>query len=128
MGLVDQRKINVLENQFYEAILDSFQNYNSENAIFLAERFKNISDNEKSRCILAECYLMDKKFYNVYELLKGFNGDRAKFIFAKSCLHINKLREAERVLFGDNELNYTKKLLDKVVNGSQGLYLLGQIC
>lgn len=44
--LLDHRKVNVLENQFLEAILDSFQNYDYENAIFLGERFLSINDNE----------------------------------------------------------------------------------
>lgn len=69
-----------------------------QNAIFLGERFMNYQDSEYTRCILAECYMSDGKYWNVYELLKKMNSERAKYLFAKACLEIGEFEEGERAL------------------------------
>ena len=49
-----------------------------------------------------------------------------KYKFALSCLKTNKLKDAERVLLG-NELAKPTKNLSSIPNGSYGLYLMGVI-
>lgn len=126
---VELKRPILVESQFHAAILESFQNFNFANSTFLAERLRYSIDNENNRCLLAECYLAESKYYNVFELLEKSRSSRARYLFAMSCFKLSKLKEAEEALLS-NETGPTKtmtKNLDNVVNGSHGLYLLAQV-
>ena len=123
-------KQNHLLSQFYEAIFDSFQNYNLKNAVFLAERLRYIQENENNLCLLAECYLADNSPFKAYSVLKQVKGKRARFLFATAALRVNKLAEAEMALLPETNIQKgtsPKIPFEQVVNGAHGLYLLGQI-
>jgi anaphase-promoting complex subunit 3 len=125
----DPTKVCPLAAQYYEAIFDSFQNYNLKNAIFLAERLRYIQETDQNICLLAECYLADNMPFKAYSVLKNAKGKRAKYLLALSAMRINKLSEAEQALVADlpNKGAPTKAALDQVTNGAHGLFLLGQI-
>lgn len=115
---------------YYEAIFDSFQNYNMKNAVFLAERLRYVQESDQNICLLAECYLADNCPFKAYSVLKSVKGQRAKFLFALAATRINKLQEAEQALLSDLPpgKTHTQKInYELVINGAHGLYLLGQI-
>lgn len=109
-----------------EAILDSYQNYNYENANFLAERFKCILDSELTKCIYGEVLFSQGKYWMAREVLKDCPSDRGRYLYAFSCFKTNDFAEAETALTLDGNRNPIKRL-DDVVNGSHGIYLLGLI-
>lgn len=123
------KKPEIDEAQFHNAILDSFQNFNYSSASFIAERLHFAVDNEKNRCVLAECYLAEGKYYNVFELLDKAKSTRSQYLFAMACFKLNKFKEAEDVLLNGDTTNNKGFLKnpDKVLNGAHGLYMLGQI-
>ena len=126
----DQSKAGLLFSQFHEAIFDSFQNYNFKNAVFLAERLRNLQDNDNNTCLLAECYLTDNTPFKAYSVLKNCKSKRGRYLLAVAAFRINKMAEAETALTQENpnqKSSSTKLVLDNVINGSHGLYLLGQV-
>lgn len=126
---IENRRPIHIESQFHAAILESYQNFNFPNATFLAERLRYSIDNDHNRCLLAECYLSESKFYNVFELLEKSKSLRGRYLFAMACFKLGKLKEAEEALV-NNETSQAKTLtknLDHVVNGAHGLYLLAQV-
>lgn len=125
----DPTKVCPLAAPYYEAIFDSFQNYNLKNAIFLAERLRYIQETDQNVCLLAECYLADNMPFKAYSVLKSAKGKRARYLLALSAMRINKLGEAEQALIADlpNKGAPSKASLDQVTNGAHGLFLLGQI-
>lgn len=129
VSLLDTRQPLAIETQFHAAILEAYQNFNIPNATFLAERLRYSVDTEANRCLLAECYLADGKFYNVAELLEKSKTARARYLYAMGCYKLGKLKEAEEALFV-NETVQGKGLtknFDNVVNGAHGLFLLAQV-
>ena len=48
--------------------------------------------------MLAESYLGDGKAYKAYEVLKGCSSNANRYKLALTCLKLNKLAEAEKVL------------------------------
>lgn len=118
-------------NQFYDSIFDSFQNYNIKNAVFLAERLRYVQENDNHICLLAECYLADNAPFKAFSVLKNIKSKRAKYLFAVAAFRINKMSDAEAALMPENSVSkgLNQKIpFDHIVNGSHGLYLLGQIC
>lgn len=129
-ALQDQFKMNIAYSQYYEAIFDSYQNYNIKNAIFIAERLRYVQENDQNLCLLAELYLADNVPFKAYSILKNVRSTRGRYLFAVAAMRINKLEEAEQALLPDgfSNPNYSiNQTCDKVVNGAHGLYLLGQI-
>ena len=125
----ESKRPTLIESQFHAAILDSFQNFNFTNSTFLAERLRYSMDNEQNRCLLAECYLIEGKFYNIIELLEKTKTQRARYIYAMACFKLGKLKEAEDALISHegSQLKTLSKNLDNIVNGAHGLYLLAQV-
>ena len=126
---IDHKTPLPIESQFHAAVLDSFQNFNFSNATFLAERLRYTVDNETNRCLLAECYLAENKYYNVFELLEKMKTPRAKYLFAMACFKLGRLKEAEEALLSQ-ETSLAKamnKNFDNVNNGAHGMYLLAQV-
>lgn len=126
---IDHKQPLSIESQFHAAALDAFQNFNFANATFLAERLRYTVDNEQNRCLLAECYLAENKYYNVFEALEKAKSPRAKYLFAIACFKMGKLKEAEEALLSQDSgpsKNMTKNY-DSVINGAHGLFLLAQV-
>ena len=68
------------------------------NASFLCERLLAQIDNEEVRLLLAESYLGEGKAYKAYEVLKGCTSGPNRYKMALTCLKLNLLAEAEKVL------------------------------
>ena len=116
-------KNTIFENQFNEAIMDSLQNYHYQNSIFLAERLYSLSPSEKTKKILGELYIQNSNYYNSYNLLKDSKDVRGRYLYSLSCYHINKFEKARDALLNDKR----PKDLNYVVNGANGIFLLGKI-
>ena len=68
------------------------------NASFLCERLLTQADNEEVRLLLAEAYLGEGKAYKAYEVLKGCSSAVNRYKLALTCVKLNRLSEAEKVL------------------------------
>ena len=83
------------------------------------------------RLLLAESYLGEGKAYKAYEVLKGCTSGPNRYKLALTCIKLNKLGEAEKVLLDQNNIRALSLMdpeqLKKVPNGAAGLYLLGHI-
>lgn len=93
----------------------------------MAEWLRYLQDTESHLILLAECYLADNTPYKSYNLLKGARSIKAKYLFAISCIRINKLVEAEEILVKSEGhlVKFGSKVNpDSVINGEHGLYLL----
>lgn len=73
------------------------------------------------------------KAYKAYEVLKDCSQPQNRYKLALTCMKLNKMQEAERVLL--NKKNFKQQqqfdintVLNQVPNGAAGIYLLGQIC
>ena len=101
------------------------------NASFLCERLLAQTDNEEIRLLLAESYLGDGKAYKAYEVLKGCTSSANRYKLALTCLKLNKLAEAEKVLLDYPNIRSLTIMdsdqMKKVPYGAAGLYLLGQV-
>jgi anaphase-promoting complex subunit 3 len=70
------------------------------------------------------------KFHKAFNILKESKSSQCRYLFAQTCVKLNRLVEAERALLTDK--HYSKSILSKDVesvipNGSAGYYLLGLI-
>ena len=101
------------------------------NASFLCERLLAQVDNEEVRLLLAESYLGEGKAYKAYEVLRNCKSPPNRYKQALTCIKLNRLAEAEKVLLDNNNIRSLSLMepeqLRKVPNGAAGLYLLGQI-
>ena len=68
------------------------------NASFLCERLLAQIDNEEVRLLLAESYLGEGKAYKAYEVLRGCTTGPNRYKLALTCIKLNQLAEAEKVL------------------------------
>lgn len=105
--------------EFGQSIFELYQNFDFDNAAFVAERMRVCCGDSVSRLVLAECYIADQRYANAYSLLRGHSGERARYLFALCCLKLNKDAEVEEALGADVSL-------DRVINGGFGLQLLGK--
>lgn len=128
-----EEESNILETQLISAIAENLQNHLVANAVFLAERLLAERDCEETRNILAECYLSEQKPFKAYEILKDCKSDSNRYLFALTCFKMGNMREAERALLLQSDINSIRHLLannrvdSNIPNGSYGLYLLAQI-
>ena len=95
----------------------------------MCERLLAQCDNEEIRLLLAESYLGDGKAYKAYDVLKGCSGSQNRYKLALTCLKLNKLTEAEKVLLDQTNIRSLSMMdqdqLKKVPNGAAGLFILG---
>ena len=56
------------------------------------------------RLLLAESYLGEGKAYKSYEVLKGCSSPANRYKFALTCIKLNRLAEAEKVLLDKNTI------------------------
>ena len=105
----------MIEHQLVESVKASLRNELYPNAAFLCERLYAEVKNEEVKLLLAECYLGKKnslafqvlnyfakigegKAYKAYEILKDSQQNPNRYKLAITCIKLNKLQEAERVL------------------------------
>ena len=100
----NQHAYTLLEMQLIESIKSSLQFELYNNASFLCERLLAQCDNEEIRLLLAESYLGDGKAYKAYDVLKGCSGSQNRYKLALTCLKLNKLTEAEKVLLDQTNI------------------------
>ena len=128
-GNTTSQSYSLLEKQLLESVKSSLQFELYSNASFLCERLLAQSDNEEIRLLLAESYLGDGKAYKAYDVLKGSTSSANRYKLALTCLKLNKLAEAEKVLLDQTNIRSLSLMdpdqLKKVPNGAAGLYLLG---
>ena len=81
--------------------------------------------------MLAESYLGEGKPYKAYEVLKPCTSPANRYKLALTCMKLDKLAEAEKVLMDqpNTRTNYIMESenLKKVPNGAAGLFLLGRV-
>ena len=70
--------------------------------------------------MLAESYIGDGKPWKAYDVLRESQTERNRYKLAFTCIKLNKMAEAERVLLCFKG----KSDLKNVPNGAAGLYLL----
>ncbi len=128
---MNSRKNTPSFQQFILAIADSYQNYNYENANFLAERLYYSNLTEKARTILAETKMTSQNYQEVYELLKKPQNLRQRYLYALSCYKLSKYKEAEKYTYKPNyyknieEKKFSLQNLNNVINDAHGLFLMG---
>ena len=138
-----------MDAKLIESTSFSVNNHLSRNSIFLgrtspnplAERLYAFSPNEKTKNVLADCYLKANKHRLALDLLKvrsplpsGFNRTRESLPISFVRLHswtvllvLNfSFADAEQALLGPRRLS-GRELLENVPNGAPGLYLYGLI-
>ncbi len=74
--------------------------------------------------------LGEGKYHKAFSILKDTKSSQCRYLFAQTCVKLNRLVEAERALLTDK--HYSKSILSKDVesvipNGPAGYYLLGLI-
>lgn len=114
-----------MEQTLAHCVHYSLQNFLYDNAIFMAERLYAQEKSDVAKYLLATCYYRAGKFYKVYALLKSNTYERNKYLLASAAVKMEKYREAEIALIGDNISSVDD--LDNIPNGAAGLFLLGQI-
>lgn len=123
MNILDYR--TELNREFVNAIFDSYQHFNLDNAIFLAERLRVLQDTESNRLLLAELYIADRRYFNAYHLLvehqKISKGERDSFLLAFACFKTGNYKEAEKAL------EHVARDIDGPRAHAHDLLLLGQI-
>ena len=88
----------LFERQLLESAKNSLRYELYGNASFLCERLLAQIDNEEVRLLLAESYLGEGKAYKAYEVLKGCTTGPNRYKLALTCVKLNQLAEAEKVL------------------------------
>ncbi|CAM9522861.1 unnamed protein product, partial [Phaeothamnion confervicola] len=99
-------------------------------ATFYAERLMAHRPSEESLLLLASCYSLAGQPQKVHAVLQGCKSPSNRFLLAKTCCDLNKIREAQHVLL-EGESTYAAEAeltADPcpVPGGAAGLYLLGR--
>ena len=119
----------MLVNQLIESVKASLRHELYQNAAFLCERLFAEHESEDIKLLLAECYLGEGKAYKAYEVLKDAAQPSNRYKLALTCMKLNRLQEAERVLLnkksGRLQQNAQENQLNQVPNGAAGIFLLG---
>ena len=89
---------DLFERQLLESAKNSLRYELHSNASFLCERLLAQVDNEEVRLLLAESYLGEGKAYKAYDVLKGCTSAANRYKMALTCIKLNRLSEAEKVL------------------------------
>ena len=92
------QQYDLFERQLLETAKNSLRYELYGNASFLCERLLAQTDNEEVRLLLAESYLGEGKAYKAYEVLKGSTSGPNRYKLALTCIKLNLLAEAEKVL------------------------------
>ena len=89
----------LFERQILESAKNSLRYELYGNASFLCERLLAQNESEDVRLLLAEAYLGEGKAYKAYEVLKlGSTSPANRYKLALTCVKLNRLAEAEKVL------------------------------
>lgn len=116
----------ILEYELMESAKQSLRYELYANAAFLCERLlacysqQPSEQQEEVRLMLAESYIGDGKPWKAYDVLRECQSERNRYKLAFTCIKLNKMSEAERVLLcckGNSDIK-------NVPNGPAGLYLL----
>lgn len=116
----------IVQDPVQVIIWDCLNNYEYENAIFLAERLHAEVPAEEAAFLLGTCYYRAGRVNEAHYLLQNisFTLPQAKFLFAKCALTLKNFKEAETVLgtidsicaeFGE-QAPYALLLLAKIYN------------
>jgi len=128
-----------------EKLIDHYMNLGLyRNSTFLAERLFAAGPSAEHLHLLASCHMRSSHPQTAYRLLLKEMSNytdpaitpKLRYLFAQSCLALNKLREGEAALVQGTPLanNNPYRCADflmgncTVPNGSAGLYLLGVLC
>lgn len=126
----------VCEEPVKSAIWHALNHYAFDDAAFLAERFFAEVGSDEALYLLATTYYRSGQAKRAYYLLqkRGCPTAQCKYLFAKCCVDLNKLPEAERVLTTcNNTATGNVKQVETVVSefgsaASYSLALLGEVC
>lgn len=126
----------VCEEPLRAAIWHALNHYAFNDAAFLAERLFAEVGSDEALFLLATVYYRSGQAKRTYHLLqkKGNPTAQCKFLFAKCCVDLNKLAEAEKVLTScSSTTGSNAKQTDSVVSefgsaASYSLALLGEVC
>ncbi|XP_068751577.1 cell division cycle protein 27 homolog isoform X1 [Montipora capricornis] len=123
----------VCEEPIRASIWHALSHYAYDDAIFLAERLFAEVGSDDTLYLLATCFFQAGHCKRAYMLLqsKGCPTPLCRFLFAKCCMHLDKLAEAEMALTGG--CLTSNKPLETIASefgsaAGYGLALLGQIC
>ncbi|XP_046860026.1 cell division cycle protein 27 homolog [Xenia sp. Carnegie-2017] len=124
------------EEPIKAAIWHALNHYAFGDAAFLAERLFAEAASDEALFLLATVYYRSGQAKRSYHLLQrqGCPTASCKFLFAKCCVDLNKLSEAERILTGNNcTINGSVKQVETVVSefgsaASYSLALMGDVC
>ncbi|CAB3998814.1 cell division cycle 27 homolog [Paramuricea clavata] len=123
------------EEPIKAAIWHALNHYAFNDAAFLAERLYAEAASDEALYLLATVYYRSGQAKRSYHLLQkqGCPTAQCKFLFAKCCVDLNKLSEAERILTASNNSIGNSKQVETVVSefgsaASYSLALLGEVC
>eukprot|EP00042_Codosiga_hollandica_P040945 m.359353 g.359353 ORF g.359353 m.359353 type:complete len:750 (+) comp55993_c1_seq5:3-2252(+) len=99
-----------------------------EDAVFLAERLYFQEGSEGNSELLAECYFQSGQYQRAYSTLRPCTHPAARYLFARCCVRLNKLQEAEMALTGALYPTADVQMSDLAFTNGQVYTLMGDIC
>eukprot|EP00039_Didymoeca_costata_P001234 m.50940 g.50940 ORF g.50940 m.50940 type:complete len:730 (+) comp10694_c0_seq1:232-2421(+) len=99
-----------------------------DNATFLAERLHAEVSDARSLYLLATCYYRSGQTTRAYSILKGQNDLDCRYLFARTCLDLDKLQEGELALTGALYPGNVTDISDFHNSYGAAYALLGDIC
>ncbi|XP_067013542.1 cell division cycle protein 27 homolog [Anabrus simplex] len=92
----------IIQEPLEAAIWHCLNNYDYEDATFLAERWSAEIETDDAVYLLATCYYRSGKVGQAYSVLKkrGSNAPPSRYLMARCCLELQKFAEAEYMLLG----------------------------
>ncbi|XP_068082472.1 cell division cycle protein 27 homolog isoform X2 [Anabrus simplex] len=116
----------IIQEPLQAAIWHCLNNYDYQDATFLAERLLAEVDSDDAVFLLATCYYRSGKTGQAYSIMRkrGTNTPQSRYLMARCCLELQKLAEAEYMLLGPN--GSRAKALDDLVTefGDQACFAL----
>lgn len=99
-------------------------------ATFYAERLYYEHNSSENLHYVARCYDYQGKTKQVYHILQGDTLLCNRYLFAKTCIALNKLDEAESALLGERKdlTPFSEEEVSSLPGGAAGLFLLGTLC
>ncbi|XP_075257253.1 cell division cycle protein 27 homolog isoform X2 [Convolutriloba macropyga] len=107
-------------------------NFDHENACFLAERVHAEINSEDSLKLLASCFYRNGEFFKAYHLLKNndhHSSSSLKFLLAQCCFQMKKYTEAESILTCNSLFRKDSVPLDEIIRefGSSAAFALSMV-
>lgn len=110
------------------AVNESLEWNQYENATFLAERLVACDGSAANVYLLANCYNLGGSPQRAYAVLKGSTNAACRYLFARCCITLERLEEAEIALTGGGELEHNHELETLGCTNGSVFLLLGDIC